>query len=139
MGEGDDKFVEAQDRRMQDIAEEILNTKHVSQEQNAEVVGWLVLNFLTMKKSLWSEERLDARIALAIANHKQACDAEDGDTDGVPAKRGIVRMAVKTLLSEKGLLFVIIILLLLYMSAKDGVHLGSELRQIPVSSVESGK
>ena len=43
-------YGEANDERMNRLAHEMMETKEVSPEQNAEALSWLILNQLTLQK-----------------------------------------------------------------------------------------
>ena len=125
---------------MEGLAKDVLDKKTVSAEQSAEILGWLVLNFLTMKRSLWSENKLAEKIQAAIDAHKEKCDAEDGAVDGTVSKKSIAMKALNVLFSERGLLFVIIVMLIIYIAARDGVHYGDEAGRFKSpQATEAGK
>lgn len=69
-----DTFSDIQDSRMKETAEEIMRTKKVTTEQNSEVIAWLLLTVLTIKKSLWSPSDLADAIDARISSKSVTCD-----------------------------------------------------------------
>ena len=49
-----DHFVEEHDRQMHDMATSIMQSRKITEAQNAQIIGWLVLNMLTVKQSMWT-------------------------------------------------------------------------------------
>ena len=51
---GKDHFTAEHDRQMHDMAVTIMQSRRITEGQNAQIIGWLVLNMLTVKQSMWT-------------------------------------------------------------------------------------
>jgi len=57
-----DYFVEQHDEQMRDMATSIMQSRKITEEQNAQIVGWLVLNMLTVKQSMWTHRDFEKAV-----------------------------------------------------------------------------
>ena len=62
-----DHFVEQHDAQMHDMATAIMQSRKITEEQNAQIVGWLVLNMLTVKQSMWSHDDFEKAVEKVMA------------------------------------------------------------------------
>lgn len=134
-----DAFQASQDKYIEGLAEEIMRTKTVSPENMAQLMSWNTMTTLTIKRLWMNKNAIIELVDAKLAEHKKQCDAEDGEEDGVNSKKRALALRVfDKLFSERGLLFIIIVMLLIYMAAKDGVHYGDEIGKFPkTQSVET--
>lgn len=59
-------FDKAQDDRMMGLAKQVMAKKAITPEENAEIIAWLILNFITMKNQLWTEDKMKKTVGELI-------------------------------------------------------------------------
>jgi len=63
----EDLFAKQHDKEMHDMAVSIMQTGTITESQNAKVIGWLILNMLTVKQSMWTHADFDRAVEEILA------------------------------------------------------------------------
>ena len=66
-GRKKDHFVEEHDREMHGMAVSIMKSRKITEAQNAQIIGWLVLNMLTVKQSMWTHTDFEKAVEKVLA------------------------------------------------------------------------
>jgi len=70
-----DHFVEQHDAQMRDMAIAIMQSRKITEEQIAQVIGWLVLNMHTVKQSMWTRDDFEKAVENAVLNKQRLEEA----------------------------------------------------------------
>ena len=58
----EDLFAKQHDKEMHGMAVSIMQTGTITESQNAKVIGWLILNMLTVKQSMWTNRDFEKAV-----------------------------------------------------------------------------
>lgn len=117
-----------EEQKMRLKAEEMVK----SADPKDQLVGSLYLNVQHVISKLWSDKELNEKIREKHIEFCSQCVFKKSlDQKSVLKERGGVMSVVRWATSSNGMLFILIVFLIVFLAAKDGIHLGNELKALP--------
>ena len=62
-----DLYAAKKDEEMENLAASIMETGEITPRQNGKVIGWLILNMLTVKRAMWTHGDFETAVEKVLA------------------------------------------------------------------------